>query len=164
MPAIAALAYATSVFTITDNFDDAENVVIGGKTYIAKGTLGAVDGHFLIEATKTLANGKLTLANLANAINLGAGSGTKYAAETTANVLVYATYTTGDDHVHIYSRLPGTIGNQIPTTDTHGEGSWTSTVMASGSGNLQTALAQIESQSQLNADLITTLSKMYAHV
>jgi hypothetical protein len=163
MPSIAALVYATSTFTITDNFDDAETVVIGGRTYTAKGTLGAVDGHFKIEGTKTLANGKLTLANLAAAINLGAGSGTAYAAETTANVLVHATYVAGDATLKIDSLLPGTIANQITTTDTHGEGSWTSTVMASGSGNLQTALASIEARGQLNADLIAVFAKLYHH-
>jgi hypothetical protein len=55
-----------------------QTVTIGSKVYTFQTVLTSVDGNVFIGASLTA-----TLANLLNAINLGAGSGTAYAAATT---------------------------------------------------------------------------------
>lgn len=89
---------------------DASTVVIGVKTYQWQTVLTNVDGHVLIGATVATA-----LANLASAINLGAGSGTTYAAATTANAAgttAVATATT----VTVTASVAGSAGNAIAST------------------------------------------------
>lgn len=167
MANITAPVFAVSTFTVTDNFDDTETVVIGGKTYTGELTLTNVDGHFLIDATAgTSADAPATLDNLAAAINLGSiaggvpgngtGAGTLYAAATTAG-MVLATRPTSLT-LKIWSKVPGTVGNMITTTDTHGEGSWTSTVMAGGTGVPGAIILEILAGCQLNAELIAHLN------
>jgi len=158
--AITAVVPAVSSLTLTDSFDDTETAIIGGKTYTGKTTLTNTDGFFKIDTTAgDSTDAIITLDNLAKAINLGSittpgdgtGSGTAYAAATTAG-LVYATRPS-DYVLKIWAKTPGAIGNQITTTETHGEGAWTSTVMASGSGAVDVAIGEILAGCQVNAEV-----------
>lgn len=158
MSGITAVVAASSDFTVTDNFDADETVVIGGKTYTMKSSLTNTDGFVQLAPTvDPQADAAATLNALADAINLsttysGAGAGTSYAAATTINPLVVATRPSALV-LRITAKVPGVIGNQITTTDTHGEGSWTSTVLTGGTGAVNTAIAEILAQAQVNAEV-----------
>lgn len=68
------------------NAVDTSFIFVGGKKYTFQTTLTNVDGNVVIGS-----NPQVTLQNLYNAINLGTGSGTVYAAAMTANTQCYAT-------------------------------------------------------------------------
>jgi hypothetical protein len=89
---------------------DSSTVVIGVKTYTWQTVLTNVDGHVLIGATVATA-----LANLASAINLGAGSGTTYAAATTANAAATTAVATATT-VTVTAVAAGSAGNAFATT------------------------------------------------
>lgn len=104
---IAASGVLTTDATAPAN---ASTVTIGTKVYTWQTVLTNVDGNVLIGATVATA-----YANLAAAINLGAGSGTTYAAATTANpagTSAVATATT----VTVTATTPGSAGNAIAST------------------------------------------------
>src|SRR5437879_98291 len=67
--------FSQATLTATGQPANAQTVKIGGKTYTFQTVLTNVDGNVFIGATLTI-----TLANLLAALNLGAGSGTAYAA------------------------------------------------------------------------------------
>lgn len=73
-----------------------------------------------------------TLQNLYNAINAGAGSGTKYGTGTTSNFDVIASQLPAGQ-LAVTALLPGTAGNSIASTVslTHG-GAWASTTLLGG--------------------------------
>lgn len=72
-----------------------------------------------------------TLQNLYNAINSGAGSGTKYGTGTTANFDVFATQLPAGQ-MQVSANLPGSAGNSIATTASGSTTVWTSTTLAGG--------------------------------
>ena len=86
MVLITALVRAVGTLTMTGVATDTETVIIGGKTYTTQTSLTDSDGNVLIGADETA-----SMANLAAAINLGAGSGTLYAASMTENAHCTAT-------------------------------------------------------------------------
>lgn len=67
------------VLTLTGNAGNTETVTVGTKVYTFQTTLTNVDGNVLIGATAAA-----SIQNLVNAINLGPGAGTAYAAATVA--------------------------------------------------------------------------------
>jgi hypothetical protein len=142
---------ATGTFTDATLAND-ETVVAGGKTYTMKTSLSNTDGFVALGASNTAA-----LANLKAAINLEAGAGTKYAAATTLNDHVRAT-ASGATTLVVEAKVPGTVGNFIPTTETASSGSWGATTLASGTGNLADYLTDMVATSQLNADVISDLT------
>jgi len=156
--ALTALTPAVSSLTLTDNFDDTETVTIGGVVYTMRATLGVLAGSVQLAPTvDPEADASDTLDALADAINLnsvfsGAGAGTSYTAATVINPLVVATRPSALV-LKITAKVPGVIGNQITTTETHGEGGWTSTVMASGTGGIDVAVREILASSQVNAEV-----------
>jgi hypothetical protein len=153
---ITAVVPAVSTLTSTGTFGNTQTVVCGGKTYTFQTTLTDVDGNVLIGA-----DAAASLTNLKAAINLGAGAGTLYATAMTVNPQVKATTLTATT-LKIVAKVPGTIGNLLATTETQTNASWTSTVMASGSGNIYTAIAEILAGAQLNAEVESILRRLDA--
>jgi hypothetical protein len=117
---------ATGTLTATANFGNTETVTTGTKTYTFQTVLTNVDGNVLIGAS--LAD---SLNNLAAAIALGAGSGTVYAAATTANTFVYAASTTATTLV-LLAKQGGTAGNSIATTETAANASFGGATLSGG--------------------------------
>jgi hypothetical protein len=118
-------ARATGVLTTTSTFSNGETVTIGTKTYLFETVLTNVDGHVLIGGSVAA-----SLSNLAAAINLGAGSGTLYAAATTANTDVYAT--SNATTLTLFALTAGTAGNSIATTETAANASFGAATLLGG--------------------------------
>lgn len=146
MPVLSALVPSTSTLTSTGTFTDTQTVTICGVVYTAQTTLTDVAGHFLIGADQTASH-----LNLLNAIN-GVANGTTTAAATVPHPLVYASSSDGT-HTIIKSKLKGTIGNEFRTSETLTNASWTSTVMAGGTGDFKAELVKIKKFCQLNSEL-----------
>ncbi len=131
---LAGRTYASSVLTLTGNAADGETVTIGSKVYTWQTVLTNVDGNVFIGASASA-----SLDNLIDAINLGSGAGTDYAAAMTLHPTVTAFAGAGDT-MKIVANTIGTGGNSIATTDTMGaEGTWTSTVMSNCSMQVKAA-------------------------
>jgi hypothetical protein len=118
---------ATGTLTNTGNFANTETVTTGTKTYQFQTVLTNVDGNVLIGASASD-----SLDNLIAAINLGAGSGTLYAAATVANTFVSAVAGAGDTMIAT-ARTAGAGGNAIATTETSANASWGAATLAGGS-------------------------------
>jgi hypothetical protein len=142
---IAAAVAATGTLTLTANAGNTETVTIGTKTYTFQTVLTNVDGNVLIGATASD-----SLDNLIAAINLGAGSGTLYAAATTANGFVSAAAGVGDTMV-VTAIKSGSFGNTIASTETLANGSWGAATLAGGSGGDVKILAAGQLPSNLTA-------------
>lgn len=112
-------AYATTSFVLTSNPTNNTVMSINGKQYRFQTTLTNVDGNVLIGAT--IAD---TISNLYRAFTLGAGSGTDYAAATTANPYVTATAFDADS-VDFQAITIGTFPNSYPLNETVTGGSFT---------------------------------------
>jgi hypothetical protein len=117
---------ATGTLTATGNFANTETVTTGTKTYTFQTALTNVDGNVLIGASASD-----SLDNLIAAINLGAGSGTVYAASTTANGFVSAAAGAGDTMDATAITL-GSSGNSIASTDTATNASWGGATLSGG--------------------------------
>lgn len=117
---------ATGTLTFTGQPADNDTVTIGTKTYTFQTVLTNVDGNIFIGATLAA-----TIANFEAAIELGAGSGTAYAAATTLNTQVTAT--AGATTLVITAKESGTGGNSIGTTETSANASWGGATMSGGS-------------------------------
>lgn len=116
---------ATGTLTFTGQPGNTETVVIDGKTYTFETVLTNVDGHVLIGATLAA-----SIANLQDAINLGAGSGVDYAAATTLHSTVAAVGTATT--LVVTAKAPGTGGNAIATTETVANASWGAATLTGG--------------------------------
>lgn len=117
---------AIGTLTLTGNALTTETVTIGAKTYTFQTVLTNVNGNVLIGGT---ASGSLD--NLIAAITLGTGSGTLYAAATTAHPTVLAVAGAGDTMI-AYAILGGVAGNAITTTQTLTNGTWGGATLAGG--------------------------------
>lgn len=154
------LVHATGVFTVTDNFDDTETITIAGKVYTINATVGTSDGSVDLG---TDAEG--TLANLAAAIDLNPTGGetgvadADYASGMTINpdvIVVSVTATV----LTVRSKAPGTVGNSLVSTDTHGEGSWGASTLANGAGDLESWLTSLFALNQINSEVSSELRKL----
>lgn len=96
--------------TFASNPANATTVTVGGKTYTFQTTLTNSDGHVLIGA-----NLAASISNLAAAINLASGSGSTYAAATTAGP-VWAIAGTSNLLVWDRSTNTGTVSTTTSTT------------------------------------------------
>ncbi len=128
----AGAVKATGVLTGT-TISDLNTVTIAGKVYTFDITdLDAVDSHVLLGATDSD-----SLDNLIAAINLGAGSGTLYAAETTLHPTVTAEAGAGDT-MNAIAKSTGSAGNALTTTEGLDVGSWADvTLVGGGEGTFQ---------------------------
>lgn len=120
---------ATGTLTNTANFANNDTVTTGTKTYTFQTALTNVNGNVLIGASASD-----SLDNLIAAINLGAGSGTVYAAATTANGFVSAVAGAGDT-MDVTALVSGTAGNTIATTETSANASWGGATLSGGNND-----------------------------
>ena len=147
---VPAAVFATGTLTTTANFGNGETVTTGSKTYTFQTVLTNVDGNVLIGVDATA-----SLANLAAAINLGAGSGTVYAAATTANGFVSAT--PGASTIVATALLAGTVGNAIATTETAANASWATATLLGGVGDVKVLLiGELPSNTTAAIGVVTT--------
>lgn len=155
------IANARAVFTVTDNWDDTETLVIGGKTYTFRATVGTLDGSVHIAADE---DGDLL--NLAAAVNLDPTAGElgttgDYGTSMVINPEVIALVPTATV-ITFVAKTPGTVGNLIATTDTHGEGTWAggAVVMENGAGDLEGWLTSLFALNQINSEVVSELRKL----
>lgn len=101
-------------------------VTVNGRQYTFQTSLVNLNGNVKIAA------GDLpgTMSNLVAAITLGAGSGTAYAAATTANDDITAS-SNGVDTVTVTALDSGVVGNEYSLNDSV-SGGWTATFMSGG--------------------------------
>lgn len=117
---------ATGTLTVTSiTSADSQTVTIGGVTYTFNTSLTNTANNVLI-------GGSITnmMANLALAINAGAGAGTNYGTGTVANPSVTATSAIGV--LTATAITAGTVGNAIATTETLSNGAWGNTTLTGG--------------------------------
>lgn len=127
---------ARGTLTLTGLPLDTETVVIGSKTYTFQDTLTDVDGNVQIGASAAA-----SLDNLVAAVNLAAGSGTKYAASMTVNADVLANEGVGDT-LTATAKVPGVAGNLLDTTETLTNGSWGAVTLENGADGATPATSQ----------------------
>lgn len=117
---------ASGTLTLTGNAGNTETVTIDTKVYTFQTVLTNVNGHVLIGASASD-----SIDNLIAAITLGAGSGTTYAAATTAHPSATAAAGAGDT-MTCTALVGGTGGNSIATTETLANGSWGDVTLLGG--------------------------------
>jgi hypothetical protein len=152
---------ATGVLSYAANVSNGDQITTGSKTYTYETALTNVDGNVLIGASASD-----SLDNLIAAINLGAGSGSLYAAATTANGFISGAAGAGDT-MDATALIQGTQGNTIVTTDpTDGGGviTWTSgATLTGGTGDLVILGAgELPSQTTAAVGAVTTLGTVVA--
>jgi hypothetical protein len=146
----SAYAVVTFTETSTNNFLNGDTVQIGSKTYTFKTSYTNTDGDVTLGTSFTA-----SMVNLCNAVNLGSGAGSLYAALMTANTEVSAVAfaTTGV----FTALLPGTVGNSYPSVYTASG----TAAGAFGSAALVTGAAghkELYTVSTLPADIIDILA------
>jgi hypothetical protein len=160
--AFTAGVAASGIYTAAGVFTDTQTVVVGGKTYTSRATLGALDGSFHIDSTAAL-----TLLNLYDAINAGRGYtdqgqgvGVGYTAATVRNKQVYGSAVDATT-LTVKANVLGTIGNLIASTETQTNGSWGGATLASGTGDsgvmLDDIIAELDhlrDETQQNSDAL----------
>jgi len=117
---------STGVLTGTANFGNTETVTIDGKVYTFQSALTDVDGNVFIGAD--LEN---SLLNLLRAINLGAGSGSLYAASTTLHSTVSAIASDATT-MTVQAKAAGPGGDAITTTEGAANASWGGATLSGG--------------------------------
>lgn len=149
------LVRATGVLTITAIPINNETVTIGGKVYTYQTTLTDVDGNVLIGADEVSA-----ALNLSRAINLGAGSGSLYAASMVKNDHAdVATVAAGV--MTVQARVHGIHGNLIDTAETSTVASWAGpTFFTGGSGLVDEFIDSLVLLNQINAEVIAEVLKL----
>lgn len=115
-----------------------ETVVIDGKTYTFQTTLTDSDGNVQIGG-----DAEESRDNLIAAINLGAGSGTAYAASTTLHPTV-AAGASGTDTLVAFAKLGGTAGNDIEVSDTVTNADWDDGNLAGGTAAVDYFLRKVD--------------------
>lgn len=148
------LVHALGTLTSSGVFVDTQTVVVGGKTYTTQTSLTNVDGNVLIGA-----NAAATLQNLYDAINLTGTAGTQYATAMTLNGGVTATAVTATTLV-VKAKVPGSIGNAIPSTETQTNAAWGAATLASGSGDIGLWIASLLATTELGAEILSELHKL----
>jgi hypothetical protein len=136
-PTSPALA-ATGVLTFTGVAVNNQTVTIGSRTYTFKTTLTAstTAGEVLIGANQAESQ-----ANLAAAINAGAGAGSVYGSQTAPHADVTAAVV--GSTVVVTARKPGTGAHSVALTETMSNASWGDVFLSGGVGaNTVIAAAQ----------------------
>lgn len=151
------LTAATQVLTLTMDFDTTETFTIGTKVYTINATVGTTDGSIDLGS-----DAEATLQNCYAAINLNPTGGSTgvadadYASGMTVHPDVICTGITATT-LTIQAKTPGTVGNAIITTETHGEGSWGAALMTGGVGNITDWLESELDLNQINAEVISDM-------
>jgi len=114
---------------------DAATFTIGDITYTAVLELSETSGATAVPyQILWVTSEAVFLDNIKKAVNASGLAGTDYSTGTYEHPQVYATTNTNTTQVFL-SKTTGTGGNSIATTETLGNYSFTSTVMASGTGS-----------------------------
>jgi len=155
MAILSTLTKAQGTLTVT-TIADTETLVLAGKTYTFQTTLTDSNGNVLIGADNTA-----TMVNLAAAINLGAGAGTKYADSMTANP--HCSAAASDETLIATAKVGGTVGDLIGCSDSLTSAAWDAATLGTttaGAGSAATAI------SEAHARLTTILgvSQVTAHL
>jgi hypothetical protein len=153
-----AIVPAIGTLTSSGVAVDTQTVVVGGKTYTTQAALTDVDGNVLMGA-----NAAATLQNLFDAINLTGTPGTQYALSMTKNKQVRATAVAATTLV-VTAAVGGTIGNNIPSTETQTNWAWGAATLASGAGDTDLAISQILASNQLNASAAQDIIDISARI
>lgn len=132
--AAIAASKALTISAITSA--DTQTVVINGQTYTFNTSLTNTANNVLIGADVTA-----MAANLAAAINGGAGAGTLYGTGTVANTGVTATSALGV--LTATAKTPGTAGNSIAISETLTNGAWAGGATVLSGGAVASATGQI---------------------
>jgi hypothetical protein len=161
---VSAYVAATGTLSLNSNPIANETVTTGTKTYTFTSPLGAADGDVLLGATASD-----SLDNLISAIENapgGAGSGTLWAAATTANGFVSAAAGAGDT-MDVTALVPGTAGNLIASTETFSDASsvWTNgATLTGGDGDVEILLiGELPTQTTAAIGAVTTLGTVAAY-
>lgn len=117
---------ASGLLTFTGQPTNGQSATIDTKAYLLQTVLTNVDGHVLIGATF-----QDTVSNLLAAMTLGAGSGTLYAAATTAHTTVDFS-ANGLDKIDLLAKVAGDDGNTIATTENLSNASFDATTLTGG--------------------------------
>jgi hypothetical protein len=153
---------ATGNFGVSANPLDTETVVIDSKTYTFQTTLTNSDGNVQIGV-----DAATSIANLVNAINLGAGSGTAYAAATTLHPTVSAAESDADSMLAT-AKTPGTAGNAIATTETVTGGFWQDATLTGGTAakvyTFQTTLTDVDGNVLIGATASDSIDNLIAAI
>jgi hypothetical protein len=144
---------ASGTLTAAGVFTDAQTVVVGGKTYTTQTTLTNADGNVFKGADAAAG-----LQNLFDAINLTGTPGTQYAAAMTLNSQVYASAVTATTLV-VKAKVAGTVGNNIPSTETQTNASWGAATLTGGTGDVSSAIDEIRSL-QPNSAILQKLGQL----
>ena len=118
---------AQGTLTDSDNFANTETVTIDGKVYTFQTVLTNVDGNVFIGVGLVD-----SLLNLLRAINLGAGSGSLYAAATTLHATVSAIASDATT-MTVQAKVGGPGGDAITTTTDGANASWGGATLSGGS-------------------------------
>jgi hypothetical protein len=116
---------ATATLTFIGQPADNAFFSIQGRTYTFQNTLTNSNGH--VHKGAVLAD---TILNACNAINLGAGSGTDYAAATTANLQISATCDA--THLYVTALINGVLANSYVLNENDGNTLWGTPTMTGG--------------------------------
>lgn len=129
-------------------------ITIGDRTYTAVIELSETSGADAVaDQILWVTSEAVFLDNVKKAINQTGVAGTDYSTGTTVNEDVVATTNTNTEQT-IVARVLGASGNDIATTTSLGNYSWTSTVMGSGTGADATLLLDTYTPATThNADL-----------
>jgi hypothetical protein len=154
MATLSTLVRALGTLTSTGVIVDTQTVTVGGKVYTFQDTLTDVDGNVFAGA-----DAEAGFQNLFDAINLTGTPGTQYADAMVINPLVRAKAVTATT-LQVEAKTPGTVGNLIASTETGTNMAWGAAVLASGAGQISTAITEIREQCQLNSDVLQALDKI----
>lgn len=141
---------ANGTLTSSDAPADTNTVTIGAITYTFKTALTAPEtaNEVLIGISEAT-----SLANLAAAINGGAGAGTLYGSETVAHPNVTAT-TDGVHTLTVTSKVASTANDTLATTETHANATWGAATLVDYVVPADTITVKIGSETYLTATSI----------
>ena len=135
-----SLKSARSTLTLTAQPGDTETITIGATVYTFNTALGGANSVLIGVSVS------VSLDNLINAINLGAGIGVAYGTGTTINLSASAE-AFEEDTVVVKALIDGTPGNSVVTTSTVTGGTWVGATLSGGS---DIGLSQLLSFPRLN--------------
>lgn len=160
MPILTTLTKAVAIITATAdaNIVADETLDIGGKTYTFDADLSPNTDGYVKYVTAYQSN----LAALAKAINLSGIVDTHYTAATTRNPYVDAVYpgAGGETKLDLFARTGGAVGNLIALTESTTGATVSGALFTGGAGSVDTAINELQSDAQLNSDVLAFLAAM----
>lgn len=132
----------------------ADTVTVGGQVYTFRASVATTANEVKIELTAAA-----TLQNLYDAINGTASAGVGSLTVANPDVVAVAVSATV---VTVKAKVPGTVGNFIPLTEsgTHTSIGSAATTLTGGTGGIATVISQILATAQLNAEVAQLLKNV----